>query len=109
MSDSELSLHLETVTKKRGRPSTGKAKSGADRVREHRARKKAGSDQGGWVKRSDYEAVAKSMRFYRDSMWKMEGVIAAMQREEALSVQERAKAWAEVRRLQAELASLRDA
>lgn len=109
MSDHELSLQLERVTKKRGRPSTGQAKSGAERAREHRARKRAEEAQVEWVKKSWYDQVQRSMIFYRDSMWKMEGTIQALQREQALLIEERAKLFAEVDRLQAQLVSRRDA
>ena len=113
MSDEELSLHLERVTKKRGRPSTGHAKSGAERVRQYRERKRELAEllkQGqGWVPHAQFDQVQRSMIFYRDSMWKMESTIQALQSEQALLIEERAKLFDEVDRLQAQLASRRGA
>lgn len=107
-SNQELSLQLESVTKKRGRPSTGQAKSSAERVREHRERKRELAEllqrDVGWVSQAQYDQVQRSMIFYRDSVWKMESTIQAMQREQALLIEERAKLFAEVDRLHACLA-----
>lgn len=92
-----------------GRPPKPDALSAAERARRYRAKKKASPGGDASTEKiytqADYEVVQRAMIYAKNSMWKMEGTILAMQKEQALLIEERSKLFAEVERLQKELAS----
>jgi len=106
-----VTVELPGLPPRRGRPATGKAKSGAERQRAYRKKLREAQVSGvqispgsGWRSEKEYEELRRMMNFSRNSMFKMEQNILAYQKEIALLVEERRKLFAEVERLQAELA-----
>ena len=101
-------LPLPGVLRRPGRPAKPDALSPADRARAYRLRKKEIPVPVEKIyTQGDFDKLQQAMIFSRNAMWKMESTILAMQKEQAVLIEERGKLFDRVATLLAEQNGLR--